>query len=64
MNDKPSEKAQSIETNGQETKSFDLIVNIITLKRPCATYLLLLQIYKYVFCKRSPLKMLTKILEK
>ena len=36
----------------------------IFLKRPCTAYLLLLQIYKEVFCKRSPLNLLNKILEK
>ena len=43
----------------------DLIVNIIhILKRRCTTYLLLLQIYKEVFSKRSPLNLLNKILAK
>ena len=46
--------------------TIDHIVNIILniLKRPCTTFLLLLQIYEEVFCKRSLLKLLNKILEK
>ena len=36
----------------------------LSLKRLCAAYLLLLQIYKEMFCKRNPLKPLNKILEK
>ena len=43
----------------------DLMVKTIVdyLKRPCTTCLLL-QLLKEVFCKRSPVKRLNKILEK